>query len=191
MSECSFENSKIFLYMCLKKNEHISNLSNILRFMEQIVHVLLYFFSFPRESLLLKKIKSEFEIFFLPFFFFYHSTQFIYFLLSTINFILGYLYLFLILFVLFQFVFPILLPLFHVQNCLSAFWFFSTFYFPFVDSLVLLFCCQSQNECETSVSCEFTLFCTFFFYVFVCYKLSWFINPSRLFKGFCITKNEK
>lgn len=101
---------------------------------------------------------------------------------------MGYLYLFLILFVLFQFVFPMLLPLFHVQNCLSAFWFFSTFYFPFVDSLVLLFCCQSQNECETSVSCEFTLFCTFFFYVFVCYKLSWFINPSRLLKGKIIDK---
>lgn len=80
---------------------------------------------------------------------------------------------------------------FSCQNCQPS-EFFSSFHFPFVDSLVLLFYRQSQNECETSVSCGFTLFCTtFFFYVFVCYKLSWFINPSRLFKASCITKQEK
>lgn len=79
------------------------------------------------------------------------------------------------------------IPLFHVANGVSASPCPTIFIFPLL-TLMLLFCCQRQNECETNVSCEFTLFCTtVFVYAFVCYTLSWFINPSRLFKECCIT----
>lgn len=115
-----------------------------------------------------------------------------YFLLLSIIFRISYLYLFLILFVLFSFVFLLLLPLFHVQNCLSAFWFFLPFIFP----LLIHRCSDFPARFKTDVKpvSRVALFCSephFFFYVFVCYKLSWFINLSRLFKGVCITKQEK
>lgn len=159
----------------------------------------LYFFSLSQGLILLffqcilscsRKLKLNLE--FLPSLF---SLSFCFvncFLLLSIIFRIGYLYLFFILFVLFSFGFLCAIAFISCSELFVSLLVFPAFYFPFVDSLALLFCCQSQNGCETSVSCGFALFCTtFFFYVFVCYKLSWFINPSRLFKGVCITKQEK
>lgn len=140
---------------------------------------------------LLKKIKFEFKVFF-PFFF---AIQ-----LSLVILCCCQLFSWWVYFYLFFYFICLLSVCFSLFCCLyfmfrivcQPFGFFPTFYFTFVDSLVLLFCCQSQNKCETSVSCGFTLFCTtFFFYVFVCYKLSWFISPYRFFKGVCIIKHEK
>lgn len=164
--------------MCLIKNEYISSLSNILRFKRQNLHTVYYSFSFSRVSFpllfqcifaYLRKLNMNMEFFFLPFFFFLLISLIIYFLPLSIIFMTGYLYLFQISISFFEFTFLYFCLYFMFRTLCQLFGFFSTFYFPFADSLVFLFCCQSQNECITSISCEFTLFCmAFFFYVFVC-----------------------
>lgn len=136
---------------------------------------------------MLKKSKSEFEVFFFSFLL-YHSVQLDYLLFALVNYSHDGLPLF------------ILYRIGFISVCFSpcgCLYFMSRivcqpfgFFLPFILPLLILWCSYFaagvKMNVKTSVSCGFTLFCTtFFFYVFVCYKLSWFINPSRLFKGFC------
>lgn len=228
--------------MCLIKNQRISNLSIILRFIGQNLHTLLYIFSLSQSLILLfccilsysrklkkKKLNLKFlpSLFSLSFCFVGYFFAFVsyfqnrlplfiykfkkntlnleflpslfslsfcfvdYFFVLSIIFRIGYLYLFFILsyFHLFS---SALLPLFHVQNCLSAFWLF----LPFISPLLIHWRSYFAARVKTDVKpvSRVALLCSaplFSFMFFVCYKLSWFINLSRLFKGVCITKQEK